>query len=571
MGFAAVTVPLVILLIWNNIYATKVVHSQVAQSNKNLLTLYTNQVDQVLDDIEKYLFKTASQDNDLITLSAYDESSPDTYFARYHTLNGLYVNSNYYKNADVLFAYSVRHKQLLIAPQTDLNYQRKTSINDRLNQLLLHRQNDSNLFKSWILVFQDDQYSLVRVVDTGYNSFIGAWVDINRLMVPLNLLHLGNNGQALFLSKDGDPLMLLADADMSKSLSKVNWKENFDTGGNPYKIINLKEKYLLVAEPSHISDILLAVMIPEKNLLEGLAFFQKINLYVPALALVILMIYLVFLQRYILKPISKLIRGMRRIYSGDLSARFNDDKLVEFMMIGETFNNMVTQIEVLKIDIYEEQIRTQKAELKHLQAQIHPHFFMNSLNIVYNLAQTRDYELIQQMAISLVKYFRFAIRTHLSSITLEEELEHIHNYLSVQKVRYPENLSYEIEIDAELKGCRIPPSTIFPLVENAMIHGFTVHQEEQFIIQISVRQDQLSASFIDVEVRDNGRGISTEQLEKLHANGYLNEQGNDHVGLWNVMRRCKLYYKTGIEIRIDNGEARGAYVTLRLPRNDADE
>jgi two-component system sensor histidine kinase YesM len=317
--------------------------------------------------------------------------------------------------------------------------------------------------------------------------------------------------------------------------------------------------------------MLLAVMIPEKNLLEGLAFFQLINLYVPALALVILMIYLVFLQRYILKPITKLIRGMRRIYSGDLSARFNDDKLVEFMMIGETFNSMVAQIEVLKIDIYEEQIRTQKAELKHLQAQIHPHFFMNSLNIVYNLAQTRDYELIQQMAISLVKYFRFAIRTHLSSVTLEEELEHIHNYLSVQKVRYPENLSYEIEIDAELKGCRIPPSTIFPLVENAMIHGFTVHQEEQFIIQISVRQDQLSASFIDVEVRDNGRGISTEQLEKLHANGYLNEQGNDHVGLWNVMRRCKLYYKTGIEIRIDNGEARGAYVTLRLPRNDADE
>jgi two-component system sensor histidine kinase YesM len=283
------------------------------------------------------------------------------------------------------------------------------------------------------------------------------------------------------------------------------------------------------------------------------------------------MLYLLFLQRYILKPINKLIKGMRRIYSGDLSARFNDDKLMEFKVIGDTFNNMVSQIEVLKIDIYEEQIRTQRAELKHLQAQIHPHFFMNSLNIIFNLAQTRNYELIQQMAIHLVKYFRFAIRTHLSSITLEEELEHIRNYLSVQKVRYPENLTFEIDIDPELTACRIPPSTILPLVENAMIHGFSAHLEEQFVIQISVRQDPLSESFLQIEVRDNGRGIEREQLENLHSIGYFSEKGNDHVGLWNVMRRCRLYYKTDIEIQIDNGEVRGAFVILRLPRNDLDE
>jgi two-component system sensor histidine kinase YesM len=281
MGFAMVTVPLVILLIWNNIYAMQVVHTQVAQSNKNLLTMYGNQVDQILEDIEKYLFKTASQDNDLISLSGYSEDNPDTYFSRYQTLNGLYVNSNYYKDADVLFAYSVKHNNLLFAPQTYLNNQRKQSINERLNELLLQRQNDPTLFKSWILIYQDNEYSLVRVVDTGYNSFIGAWVDINRLMVPLNLLHLGKNGQAMFLTKDGVPLTPLDDPQMSKSLSTLNWKEKSESDAVPYKIINLKENYLLVAEPSSISDIQLAVMIPEKNLLEGLTYFQRINLYVP--------------------------------------------------------------------------------------------------------------------------------------------------------------------------------------------------------------------------------------------------------------------------------------------------
>ncbi|MFC0212688.1 histidine kinase [Paenibacillus chartarius] len=571
LGFALVTVPLVVLLIWHNVYATKVVHSQVAQSNKNLLTMYTNQIDRVLEELDKYLYRTSNQDNDLISLSAFDPDSPESYYAKVRTYNSMYLNTNYYKDADVLFAYSSKYEDLLVAPQPYMDNERKESIKARLEQLMSDDAQRGSLQHSWQLIYQDRQYSLVRLVDTGYESYIGAWVDINRLMIPLNLLHLGESGQALFLSKDGTILSELKDGELKKELEASDWKADAAKAAETYELVRMDEKYLLVVQPSQRADMYLSVMIPERNMLEGLTFFRSINYYVPVLALVILLMYLAFLERFILKPIAELIKGMRRIYSGDLSVRFTDNRLVEFKVIGETFNNMVSQIEVLKIDIYEEQIRTKKAELKHLQAQIHPHFFMNSLNIVYSLAQTKHYEMIQQIAIHLVNYFRFAIRTHRSFITLSEELDHIRSYLAVQQVRFPQHLSFHIDVEPDLRSCRIPPSTIQPLVENAMIHGFSVHQSQSFIVGIDVRTDPASDSQIRIQVRDNGKGIPEEKLKLLQSRSYFEDEGSDHVGLWNVMRRCKLFYKSEVNMLLERAEPSGSIVTLIIPRQITEE
>jgi two-component system sensor histidine kinase YesM len=521
-GFALITVPLVVLLVWNNVYAMKVVQSQVATSNKNLLELYMNQIDTVLVDIEKYIYKTA-YDSDLISLGAYGKDDPEAYIAKVRTLNDMFLNLNYYKDADVFFIYNSNLDGLSLASQQHLPFDSKELIKLKLEQLM-GDSSKTDIFRSWILINQDGHYSLVRVVNTGYDTYVGAWVDINKLMIPLNLLDLGEDRQALFLSKDGRSLTPMKDPQYAKSIQVADWSVESADSVQPYKTIHLQEKkYLLVVQPSRTSNIQLAVMIPERNLLEGLTLFQKINYFVPVLALLILFFYLLFLQRSIIRPITQLIGGMRRIYSGDLSVRFNDNRLMELKVIGDTFNKMVQQIEVLKIDIYEEQIRTQKAELKHLQVQIHPHFFMNSLNLVYNLAQIRNFELVQKISIHLVKYFRYVIHTHKTSMMISEELDHIHQYLAIQKVRFPDNLTYTIEVDDDLKELRIPPSTIQPLVENAMIHGFSVNLGVPFSIQVIIRADS-SPEHLIIEVRDNGRGFPPELLEQFQSRQYFEKE-----------------------------------------------
>jgi two-component system, sensor histidine kinase YesM len=569
-GFALITVPLVVLLVWNNVYAMKVVHSQVATSNKNLLMMYMNQIDTVLADLEKYLYKTASEDTDLISLGSHGDENSDAYLSKIRMLNKLSLNLNYYKDADVLFVYNTSMDDLSLAMQQQIPFERKESITQRTQQLMREFSKNISLFRSWILIEQDGNYSLVRVVNTGFETYIGAWVDINKLMVPLNLLNLGADGQAFFLSKEGKLLTPTKDPLFTESIQSADWPAESADSGQPYRTIRLREKNLLVVQPSQVSDIQLAVTIPEKSLLEGLTFFRSLTYYVPILALIMLYFYLFFLQRSIIKPITRLIESMRRIYAGDLSVRFDDSRLMEFKVIGDTFNKMVRQIEVLKIDIYEEQIRTQKAELKHLQVQIHPHFFMNSLNLVYNLAQMRNFELVQKIAIHLVRYFRYVIHTHKTSIMTSEELDHIHNYLAIQKVRFPDNLIYKIEADESLKACRIPPSTIQPLVENAMIHGFAAGRAEPFSIEVSVRPDTSPDQLI-IEVRDNGRGFSTDMLEQFQSGRYFDAEGNDHIGLWNVIRRCRLFFKSEIGFECRNADTGGAIVMLRVARQYQDD
>ena len=75
--------------------------------------------------------------------------------------------------------------------------------------------------------------------------------------------------------------------------------------------------------------------------------------------------------------------------------------------MNSTFNNMLEEIDKLKSDVYEEKISRQKAELKHLQGQVNPHFYLNSLNIIYTLARTGELELLEEMCTCLIDYFRY--------------------------------------------------------------------------------------------------------------------------------------------------------------------
>ncbi len=570
LGFGLVTVPLVVVLLWNNLYATRVVHSQVAQSNRNMLTIYMNDMDQVLGEIENYLYKSAEQDQSLISLSQYDKDSWEYYLSTTETVNELDLNTNYYDAADILFAYSSRYEELFIAQQQSVSYDRKLLIQEKLKQLLKDPGQASN--PKWSLVDLNGEFALLRIVDTNYDSYIGAWVDLNRLMEPMRKLGQfgqGGKGEALLMSGEGNPISTVG-ASIGDALEKVDFVRYLGGGNSAYNIVKLDKPYLLVAKRSRMADMDLVLLLPERTLLEGLPFFRNLMYLIPMIAAVMLVLYLLFLQNSIVKPIQQFIKAMRKIRAGDLSVRMADNKLVEFLSLKETFNGMAQQIEHLKIDIYEEQIRTQRAELKHLQAQIHPHFFMNSLNIVYQLAQIKDYEVIQNMALHLVRYFRYTTRTQVSTITIKEEIEHIYHYLSIQKYRFPETLAFDFEVDPAVELAEVPPLTIQPLVENAMVHGFSIRTGSPFNIKVRIAPapDDPEGELL-IEVLDNGKGITPEQKDALALKVHELEPGNGSLGLWNVVRRCRLYFKTQVRMTFGDVDPQGTRITLQLPRSKA--
>jgi two-component system sensor histidine kinase YesM len=264
------------------------------------------------------------------------------------------------------------------------------------------------------------------------------------------------------------------------------------------------------------------------------------------------------------KPLHELILGMKKISLGMLDVRLKKNKTLEFEFLGNTFNVMAEQIKTLKIDVYEEQLRVKQGELKQLQAQINPHFYMNSLNIIYNLAALNDTETVKKMSLHLADYFRFIMKANRDTITLKEELTHIENYITIQKIRFPDKLQCSFEGIDPILNYPIAALTVQPFVENSIIHGFKNRKQ---LFQIHIQAEMTEGNSFTLTISDNGVGFSPEVLTKLQNKEPLNQAENSSLGIMNVIHRLDLLYGERTSITFSNHtEGSGAIVKIVFPK-----
>ncbi len=565
IGFLAVTVPLFVLLMYNNFYAMDVVRTQVGQSNKNLLSMYMNEIDRTLEEADSYIYNFVVQNSDLTVYGKTQEGSADYFFSKVRVQNKMMSDIIRYPNVNMFFVYSRSNQEVLSTTFRGGDFAKMESVSKALVNFIGDQNNSTLSEKRWKVLQRGGELAMVRLVKTDNDQVAGVWIDVDKLMVPLNYLNLGDQGQALFISNEGTPLTKTT----IQELNTPGYSISLPAAAELYSVFRTEQqkKYLIVATASQKASIHLAVLIPESALLQQLPYFQRLIFVIPLIGLVVLLIYLLLLQRTLLKPMYYLIKGMRRIKRGELETRLAGGNSKEFMMINDTFNNMVSQIHDLKIDVYEEHIRTQRAELKHLQAQINPHFLLNAINIIYNLAELNKTDLIKKMSTHITKYFRFVTRTNLNVVSVSKELEHIESYLEIQHLRFPNYLRYEITLDPALANEAIPPLIIQPFVENAVIHGIEMGKEP-FVIQVSVmRPEQHDAPYYEVQIADNGIGIRLEQLEELQRNDLNADFEDGHLGIWNVRHRLNLQYGAASELSFEQRVPKGTLVKLHIPRS----
>jgi two-component system, LytTR family, sensor histidine kinase AlgZ len=121
--------------------------------------------------------------------------------------------------------------------------------------------------------------------------------------------------------------------------------------------------------------------------------------------------------------------------------------------------------------VLETSILARDAELKALKAQINPHFLFNSLNSISALTSI-DANRAQEMCILLADFLRMTLGLgEKALVPLREELELLHRFLAIEKVRFGERLHVDVEVEAQAQDCLLPPLLLQPLVENAIIHG----------------------------------------------------------------------------------------------------
>jgi sensor histidine kinase YesM len=199
-----------------------------------------------------------------------------------------------------------------------------------------------------------------------------------------------------------------------------------------------------------------------------------------------------------------------------------------FYFLASLFHYLVLALEKTKNmeqKILENHLTTSQAELKSLKSTIHPHFLFNSLTALSTLTQTNA-SLAQKICIQLADFLRYSLKYSTNDkVTIADELKHIENYLSVEKIRFGERLKIELSIEDETKYLLILPFILLPLVENAVKHGVQ-ERIETTKLHISIEQN---SHYLTVEVSNpydmpanppSGTGHGLSNLKKRISTEY---------------------------------------------------
>lgn len=266
------------------------------------------------------------------------------------------------------------------------------------------------------------------------------------------------------------------------------------------------------------------------------------------------------LAKRITLPIMRLKESMKEVEKGNFAnANVDIRDKNEIGSLGQSFNIMTDEIQKLMEQNIAEQKAKRKSELKALQSQINPHFLYNTLDSIIWMAESDENGEVVKMTSSLARLMRQSFNNQ-ELVPLEHEMEHVKSYLTIQKMRYQDKLSYEIELADEVRKYPIIKLVLQPIVENAIYHGIK-YKEGMGMIFI---RGTCEEGKLRITIRDNGAGMDTEQLLHIFDEHKVNYSSNG-VGVYNVQQRLKLYYGEEYGLRYESVLGEGTCVTLSVP------
>lgn len=292
---------------------------------------------------------------------------------------------------------------------------------------------------------------------------------------------------------------------------------------------------------------------------------MRLSFFVLGLVCIMLAIAIsVLLSQRISQPLKRLQEYMREVEKGNFDIQVPVSATIEIGRLARAFNIMVGRIKELMAQVVKDQELKRKSEISALQAQINPHFLYNTLDSIIWMAESNKSQEVVLMTSALAKLFRASISSGEELVTLEMELEHITNYLKIQKMRYKNKLDFHIDVSDSIKPYKTIKLILQPIVENAIYHGIKLKRGPG-LVKISAKETDQD---IELIVEDNGKGIEPGKLAELLTPPKDGHEGRG-VGVSNVHGRLQLYYgpQYGLAYRSVPGE--GTAVSIRFPKHTA--
>jgi two-component system sensor histidine kinase YesM len=358
-------------------------------------------------------------------------------------------------------------------------------------------------------------------------------------------------------------------SDASNIPSAVNFtsKLGSNDSGMDFTRIDKRGYYIVYAKSEYLNMVLLKY-IPEEIIRKPIqSFYVWVWIFTVA-AVSIIIIYSYSTYRFMHKPLRQLVESFRRVESGDLQVSIHHDSKNEFGYLYKRFNEMVKYLNTLINQVYNQKILMQRAELKHLQSQINPHFLYNSFFMINTMATIGDENLIP-FTKHLGEYFRFVTRSSSDYIPLEEEIKHAKVYTEIQLMRFSKRLQIQFgECPEKYFKLSVPRLIIQPLIENAFEHGIE-NKRASGIVAVRFEEPE---NELDIIVEDNGNTITDTELGELQNSLESDAEGLETTGIINIHRRIRLVFGEESGLKLYRSELGGlkAVLGIRLQGGEGD-
>lgn len=327
--------------------------------------------------------------------------------------------------------------------------------------------------------------------------------------------------------------------------------------------VTFTENTIMIEETSSVTGWKIVGSIPVSELTKDNNVFRNMIIGILTLVCSIAFFFAWQFSRKTVKPINDITNSMKIVEDGVFDIKLPAVGKDEIGQLSTGFNVMTAKIQELMNKVLTEQEALRQAELKSLQYQINPHFLYNTLDSIVWLTRAKKNEQAIKMVMAITKLFRIGISRGKDIITIEEEIEHVESYLTIQHMRYPKKFDYTIDVSATLNQYKTFKVILQPLVENAIYHGIKLKKEKGHIYILGEERDDHLLLF----VKDTGKGMDKETLLKL--NNTLKDQPGEKLniyGLKNVEERIKLFFGAGYGITFRSIDGEGTTAEIKIPK-----
>ncbi|ETT37024.1 sensor histidine kinase [Paenibacillus sp. FSL H7-0942] len=297
---------------------------------------------------------------------------------------------------------------------------------------------------------------------------------------------------------------------------------------------------------------------------KDLAMGQLIDMKTVALicaAIVVGALILVFLiTSQITKSLRRLVKQMSNITKSDLDNYIPVSGSYESRQLGHAYNYMLDELHDYVDQLVQTQHEQRNAELAALQSQINPHFLYNTLASVKVLVQQGNKDRAAETINALIGLLQNTISDVSQTVTVEQEVENLKNYVFINHVRYGGRIKAAFYVAPDCTHYHVPKLVIQPFIENAFFHGFIKKETGTIHVMVSRAGESLIC-----EIMDNGDGIEGLVMGETLPNPKNNRQLFSGIGIRNVHDRIELLYGSPYGVTIMSTVGEGTRVTVTLP------